>query len=455
MILITYPHSKHSAEASYGWSEYSYRYLAEAFCRFLVTESIEYQIVHSLAELDAKGFKHRKEFGISAKHLSFAPPQAAHVSQFVDTIAFIAWEFPNFPEIDLGKNPRQNWKRYFESIESVFFMSGENVSAFASLGFKKKSFILPRNILHKFEALEDDSLESLSDLGSIEGIILKNDGSTYKDVKLVVRFFEWVAPMYRNFVKKYVNKHLHVNIVRVLRKAGLLESEAIEIPVGVEYSNLDILDPDIPTLSTWANIHDPRKNLDFIYSVVNEVSSLSGKSLNLILKIHGSEDDAVFAASEFDRISKLYTNSNVKIFVISKYLNRDEHLLVRKRVHIYLNASTGEGLCMPVIEHLSLGIPCVVPNNSAFMDYPESKYISKVEVDYVPAKFPQDTENSLNTYSRPPIRKFYVATLMKLLREIEPLGNSAVSEEILEVYSNWLNDQSANLSLLEEISAKP
>lgn len=419
MIFLSYPHSKYSSLESYGWSEYSYRYLAEAFMKYLEDAGHAFEIVHTKAELEKKAFFYKKTYGEKPVHLSFAPPQASIHAPSARLFLFTAWEFPNIPATALGGNPRQDWLKFFEVCEGVIFMTSANLSSpEIDTGANSKYHVLPPNIIKYFEAISfnlsyrqnlpaylDLELKKISEVDQSEGILKQGQARA-----LYVKYLKMQLP---NFAHKALVKLYHLYRLQNDKRNRRSNNENhMEEMLLSEISSKIIF-------STWANIHDPRKNLRFIIEVVNEYSQWFQKECSLIVKVHGSDQDCKQILQLAQEINQFYPDACVQVLATNEYLTQEKHLLLRKKASIYLNASSGEGLCLPVLEHLLVNCPAVVPRNSAFLDYPNSQFLKKVEVDAVPTYFPQDPSRELRTHAQPPIRKAYIKAITELINELE------------------------------------
>jgi hypothetical protein len=241
-------------------------------------------------------------------------------------------------------------------------------------------------------------------------------------MKLPLIVHRGIVKLYHLFGSQFQRHQTETNKVFTLKEVSLSEIKSKVV------------------FSTWLNIHDPRKNIRFIIEAVNEYSQFFGKVCSLIVKIHGSDQDCEDVLKLSTEINQSFPNAHLQVFATNEYLTQDKLLLLRKKASIYLNASTGEGLCLPVIEHMLANCPAVVPKNSAFLDYPDSKYLKKVEVDAIPTYFPQDLTKEFRTHAQPPIRKEYIKAISDLVEELE-LDTSLIDLE--QTTKKWLSTSSA------------
>src|SRR5690554_7629869 len=58
-----------------------------------------------------------------------------------------------------------------------------------------------------------------------------------------------------------------------------------------------------------------------------------------------------------------------RIIIIHGHLDKDSYTKLIQATDFFVNASHGEGQCLPLMEYLSCGIPAVAPQHSALADY--------------------------------------------------------------------------------------
>ncbi len=79
-----------------------------------------------------------------------------------------------------------------------------------------------------------------------------------------------------------------------------------------------------------------------------------------------------------------------RIVAIHGYLEESEMQQFCDASSYYINASKGEGLCMPLMEFMSAGVPAVAPINTAMADYIRTDCAFVVESSLQPAIWPHD-----------------------------------------------------------------
>jgi hypothetical protein len=143
------------------------------------------------------------------------------------------------------------------------------------------------------------------------------------------------------------------------------------------------------------NPNDGRKNWeDIITAFVYALRDRPGATL--LVKI-ANENLHMF----FEDIFTFYTRLHpfqCRVVFIHGYLSDAEYQQMIVQSHYIVNASRGEGQCLPLMEFMSSGVPAIAPRNTAMLDYidPANAFI----VDSSPelAYWPHDPRQVYRTY---------------------------------------------------------
>jgi glycosyltransferase involved in cell wall biosynthesis len=79
-----------------------------------------------------------------------------------------------------------------------------------------------------------------------------------------------------------------------------------------------------------------------------------------------------------------------RIVFLHGYLDDDEYQNLIRATSFIVNASKGEGQCLPLMEFMSSGVPAIAPDNTAMSDYISSQNAFVVKSSIEPAVWPQD-----------------------------------------------------------------
>ena len=166
--------------------------------------------------------------------------------------------------------------------------------------------------------------------------------------------------------------------------AGKLARLARQHPPGDEVLYTTILNPN-----------DGRKNWeDIITAFVYALRDRPGATL--LVKI-ANEDLDMFFEDIFTFYMRLHP-FQCRVVFIHGYLTDDQYRQLILHSHYIVNASRGEGQCLPLMEFMSAGVPAIAPRNTAMLDYIDSANAFLVESSPELAYWPHDPRQVLRTY---------------------------------------------------------
>jgi hypothetical protein len=132
-------------------------------------------------------------------------------------------------------------------------------------------------------------------------------------------------------------------------------------------------------------------NKEVTFLAVGEFNNRKGWDilLNSFIEEFNEEDDVklIIKSFEHDKMKKDYEKKILdlinkiknkkdnppKIEVITDIYNYNKIQKIYKNVDIFIMATLGEGFGLPMAEAMSCGIPCILPNNSAYLDFVNNK----------------------------------------------------------------------------------
>lgn len=122
----------------------------------------------------------------------------------------------------------------------------------------------------------------------------------------------------------------------------------------------------------------------------------------------GDREDAtlVFKMTHFsvasflgDLMTKLEEAGPIRARVVALhgFLNDKEYRRLISATSWYVNASRGEGLCLPLMEFMSAGVPAIAPKHTAMADYVDEGCALLVGAGRMPTRWPNDPSHRLRT----------------------------------------------------------
>lgn len=150
---------------------------------------------------------------------------------------------------------------------------------------------------------------------------------------------------------------------------------------GVVYTS--VLNPD-----------DGRKNW---FDIVSAFGYALGDRPDATLLLKMTHHSLMSFLGEFLSNLRVIGPTAARIVAVHGYLPDEDFAKLMSATTYYVNASHGEGLCLPLMEFMSVGVPAVAPDHTAMGDYvtPDSTFI--VNSSLMPTTWPNDPNYRIRT----------------------------------------------------------
>lgn len=400
---------------SLGLPEYSYYFVLKDFLPVL-RQLGEVRIVESAQEVDGL-YDAACAAGHRCLFLSFSPPHKTTLGLRCPTIPVFAWEFDSIPSEPWLDEPHQDWRHVLRLCKRAITHSGFTVEAVhKALGDEYPIIGIPSPVWDKYQALrEAPATLPLTEAVKIrirEGVVLDTHDVALEpympDVDAVARAVaaarrhppstpEGPAPASRQSVIRISRRYLGTWFQEVLRP--LLPQRAISKPSGVELIVSDDtkrLEPRNqvepaslpeaglkPPTAVWAlgecqlelsgvvftalfNPYDGRKNwVDMLTAFCSAFRECADATLVFKLGHHEYQsalNDMLMCMARMPRFQ-------CRVVLVQGFLDGIEFEALIRSTAFIVNASHGEGQCLPLMEFLSCGKPAIAPCHSAMLDY--------------------------------------------------------------------------------------
>ena len=153
-------------------------------------------------------------------------------------------------------------------------------------------------------------------------------------------------------------------ILRVGRECGLTP-HALELPVARDPARYTLTLTGV-VYTTVFNPADGRKNWRDILSAFCYALG-EHEDATLVLKITHHRLGVGYA--EILEVLQRLAPFRCRVIALWGFLDDDSYQALIQGTAYVLNASYGEGQCMPLMEYMSCGVPAVAPNSTALQDY--------------------------------------------------------------------------------------
>jgi len=390
ILLVHAEQDDHSIADHLGEAEYSYYFVLREFRRLLEEITTVVRIRDYEECLDSAGRlvgAYRVDHVVDAVHrlcraerehclfLSFSPPHRTPTPLECSTVPIFAWEYHDLPSEVWNQEPCQDWR-------TVLAGSGRAIthSEFAcgvvkrAMGEKYPVVSIPAPVWSRFSRLVDpDGTEpDLSPMAFETDGLLFDTRPVEPRAEGAVRAASWTAT---------INVDLGAN-----RSAGTRVTRS-EAPQRVELRGV--------LYTSIFNPGDGRKNWTDLLRAFCVALRDRPDAMLLLKFVHSSAD--WFRADLALELSRLRP-MRCRVVVFSSFLSDPDYERLARRTTYVVNASHGEGQCLPVMEFMSCGTPAVAPPHTGMAEYLGEDDAFLVGSSLEPAAWPHDPRKMIRTF---------------------------------------------------------
>lgn len=361
-----------------GAPEYSYFFLLRAFAGVLA----ELGDVVQLADPSEADAVHAQSLltGEPCLLLSFAPPHKTPLGLACPTVPVFAWEYPDIPErIEEScwqGDPRHDWRYVLTRTGRAITLSSHTVEAVQrSLGKNFPIVAIPSPI----KALAHHADRQVPP--APEGILLRLSASVVDSACMGLDVAGLVS------LDEEDDTAFHpCDLVDLPAPPRTDDATAAGIPTADPITDDIVEGESAPRGSGWelppvlrirTRLHGVvytavlapaagRKNFEDLITAFCWAFR-DNPGVTLVLKLTGTD-----LASQHIRLLMLLTKLSpmkCRVVAIYGYLSDEDYDALVGVTTYYVNTSLCEGLCLPLVEFLSEGVPALAPDNTAMADY--------------------------------------------------------------------------------------
>ena len=390
--------------ANLGQSEYSYYFVLKEFLPVLRQLGDVQVVKDPLREVDALYAKARK-LGEKCVFLSFTPPHKTPLGLRCPTWPVLAWEFDSIPTEHWFGERHQDWRHVLARCGHAITHSGMTLDLIRrEMGAGYPVASIPAPVWDKYAALRErlamPLMQKVTELHLGSGVLIDSHSV--------------------DFAKQLPNRETVIAAVAAARQPRGGGSPAAALPRERQQSLLRItyryavewyrlvgrelfadwrlhaqhkllghpLPPKVqpikpPMPESWFpktprlelsgvvftalfNPSDGRKNwVDMLTAFCTAFHDCPDATL--VFKLGNSDcqpeiNDMLVCMARLPR-------GACRIVILNGFLEGEDFEKLIKATHFVVNASYGEGQCLPLMEFLSCGRPAIAPRNSAMLDY--------------------------------------------------------------------------------------
>jgi glycosyltransferase involved in cell wall biosynthesis len=376
-----------------GTAGYSYDFVARLFAPLLQRWGKLVEVRSSQGGLQRAASAARSE-GLEPIHVSFRPFQDAPWTSLAANVVVPAWEFPDIPDHAFDGNPQNNWVAAANRCSLVLVGGPFTAKALDAAGVKTPIRIVPVPTPEPYFHLPPWQADACSALDCSPHVLeaadapaCANEPSGGKPASARRRLSEVLRVLglrtYRQLLKPCLPPTIGPVVAAALsagvsawQEQSLLRRSSRGLNLtGVVYTS--IFNPD-----------DGRKNWeDMITAFVHALRDC--EDATLAMKLITSSRQSIHRVLAFYR--RLNVSHRCRLVLIPDFLSEADLLQLTRASTFYLTTTRAEGNCLPLMNYLAAGRPCVSPAHTAIADYFDSEVGFVVESHPEPCAWPQDS----------------------------------------------------------------
>ena len=409
IIIVNSKVNGASIRGALGKPEYSYYFLLKLFLPAL--EQIARVIpVESTADVDPL-YRKLTQAGERVLFLSVSPPQQTPVDLACPTVCLFAWEFHDAPDQAWNNEPRNDWRYALQHLAGAIACSRESAQAVRNLmGENYPIAAIPAPVWAHFgelmpaggwvpgsrprafnfsgHVIDSDTL-GLSANGLVQHLprpprqraVIRQQPQAASALKQSLGLMRaWLSAVVRSRIQLAVPQRGGARPPDNQAGQQPLENCRIELS-GVVFCS--IFSPS-----------DGRKNwIDIVTAFCWAFRDRPDATLILKMTHHDLEFFRIPLLTLLSRLAPF----QCRVLTLHGFLDDDQYRNLIRLTDFYVNASTGEGLCLPLMEFLASGKPALAPRHTAMLDYIDDQLAHIVKTSEELACWSHDPTGTLRT----------------------------------------------------------
>jgi glycosyltransferase involved in cell wall biosynthesis len=386
-----------------GVPGYSYDIVAQLFVPLLARWGEVIQVAPEAEVLEAAVQDARRR-GLDPVHVSFLPFQDFCPARSAPNVIVPAWEFPDVPDHVFDGNPRNNWVATARSCDLVIVGGPFTVDTFRRAGITTPIRVVPvptPDEYFRIPAWRPDQCVRIPCSAYVSPNPAVPAGDLWDAAEAMSteaappartlrgRLRDLAQIVYKEYLKSLVPPVVHGWLKTAARRLGWdgwqryvagCRQPQLELS-GVVYTSI-------------FNPGDGRKNWEDMLSAF--LWGLRDRDdATLVLKLVTQKAEWIERILAYYR--RLGLAHRCKVVFITDYL-KDEHMLDLVRASTYyFSATRAEGNCLPVMNYLAAGRPCVTTCHTAISDYFSDAMGFRVQTHPEPCIWPHDNRLRFRT----------------------------------------------------------
>lgn len=420
IILVSSKISQADIHASLGKPEYSYFFLMKDFLPALERLGTVIQ-VQSRDEIESLHASYSAQ-GEAVIFISVSPPHQTPLDLKCPTVTLFAWEFDSLPSVAWDNNPQNDWRHVFAHTSGAIATSREAAGLVAqSMGEDFPVIALPAPVWDRYAALGSADGWPI-ELGERQfpfaGIVIDSpilglsaDGLVRKPVEVPAEIIVEPKPVQASPGRLIQAWQLSTALLRgwwreIRQPLATTPAGEAAVSVAPQTEELKVAEePVTPPLqlievkgvvyTTVLNPADSRKNwVEIITAFCWAFKEVEDATLIVKMTHHDLEYYRIVLITLLSRLAPF----RCRVIVLHGFLEDDQYRELISASTYYVNASSGEGLCLPLMEFLSASKPVIAPTHTAMADYVDERLAFLLQCSLEPFCWPHDPTGIFTTH---------------------------------------------------------
>lgn len=344
MIFLDYAnYSQAAIGENFGAPEYSYWFVKKAFRHVIERVGQHIEVVKPEAEAD-QAFRAAQAKGESCALLAFCPPNTLPTVRMCPTVPVFAWEYDVLPNEPLNGDPREDWTHVLSGVGmAITHCRSAAASIQSAMGEAFPVWVIPAPVFDAFKSRRGVPA------GRRAPFQLSLEGGFALDAGAVD-------------LSTFRPERPRAEGVHALRVLDRMASEAARATQRLTLEGV--------IYSTVLNPYDGRKNWrDLVGAFVWAFRATPDAVLLIKLTRFDVEDGLMPVLQHLSTLGDFAC----RIVLVHGLLSNEAYSGLIDAASYAVNASYGEGQCLPLMEYMSAGRPAIAPAHTAMLDYVSSQ----------------------------------------------------------------------------------
>ncbi len=346
MVYLLYSGvSAQGIRAALGQAEYSYYFLLKGFLPML-REMGEVILVQDPEREVDEHYAQCRARGESCLFICFTPPNLAPVGLRCPTLTLFAWEFSTIPDTAWDNHPGNDWRTVLAAHGACIVSSGHSAAVVReAMGESFPVAALPAPVWDDLAPLRTESRDS----ARVANVSLPVSGYLYDSATVDYDINNLISPVFPNAAS----------------------APAASNPGNVDPAPAAPAAPDCVEFSgiVYTSVFNPNDGRKAYYDILTAFCTAFRDREDAVLLFKMTHTNPDTYRHNMHHVLHQLWPFKCRVIAFNGFLEDADFRAMIRGSSYYVNASHCEGLCLPLAEFLSAGVPAIAPAHTAMADY--------------------------------------------------------------------------------------